>query len=242
MGQWDQGEILGFDLETTGVDRYHDVPVSFALVTVLAGRVVRRRSRIVDPGREIPEQAAAMHGITTDRARREGMPLADAVDLMADALVTSGARQAPVAGMRLDFDLTMLDVQCRATGGPGLRARGWDGPALDAWVIDRRLDRYRAGRRTLTDLYHHYRVPIDRPHEASADAEAALGVVLAMGRAFPALRWASPGQLHRLQVAWHREWFMSYSWWRERNGLSPLPPQETMWPIAVPDAPMSAVA
>ena len=37
MGNWVTGEVLGFDFETTGVDRFHDVPVSFALVTLVGG-------------------------------------------------------------------------------------------------------------------------------------------------------------------------------------------------------------
>ena len=43
MGNWAMGEVLGFDFETTGVDRFNDVPVSFALVTVGPGIWSRRR-------------------------------------------------------------------------------------------------------------------------------------------------------------------------------------------------------
>jgi hypothetical protein len=40
MGNWAMGEVLGFDFETTGVDRFNDVPVSYALVTLIAGERV----------------------------------------------------------------------------------------------------------------------------------------------------------------------------------------------------------
>ncbi len=145
---WHDQELLGFDLETTGIDRFFDVPVSFALVTVVGGGVVERRTSLVDPGREIPEGATAIHGITSERARADGMALTDAVVLLADAIVAASRRGIPIVGMKLDYDLTILDFQCRQLDGPGLADRGFAGPVLDALVLDRRFDRYRKGRRT----------------------------------------------------------------------------------------------
>ena len=241
---WRESEILGFDLETTGVDRFSDVPVSFALVTFAAGRVVGARSRLIDPGREIPAEALAVHGISTARARAEGVPLRRAVEQIAAVLVAASARGVPVAGMKLDFDLTIVDAQCRVLDGRGLQERGWRGPVLDAVVIDRRFDRFRSGRRTLVDLCDHYGVSIEAPHEASADARAAVGVLRAMCARFPIVGYAAPSLLHRWQMAWHRQWAAEYSRWRQDNGLAPLAPDEFEWPIAVPplQPPTSAVA
>ena len=70
MSAWVAGEVLGFDFETTGVDRFNDVPVSYALVHVVDGVVDTSWSGLVDPGRDIPEGATAVHGISTERARR----------------------------------------------------------------------------------------------------------------------------------------------------------------------------
>ena len=75
MGAWPTGELLGLDFETTGVDRFNDVPVSYALVSVVEGIVIRSWSGLIDPGRDIPPGATAVHGISTERARDEGMPL-----------------------------------------------------------------------------------------------------------------------------------------------------------------------
>jgi hypothetical protein len=41
VGDWTEGEVLGLDFETTGVDRFTDVPVSYALVSVIDGIAVR---------------------------------------------------------------------------------------------------------------------------------------------------------------------------------------------------------
>ena len=229
---WTRGELLAFDLETTGVDRFSDVPVSFALVTMAGGVVTGRQASLVDPGRDIPPGAVEVHGITTERARAEGVPLADAVAALADALADASRRGVPVVGMNLHYDLTILDVQCRRHLGQGLDGFGFAGPVLDALVLDRHFDRYRKGRRRLGDLCGEYRVTIDHAHDAGADAEATLGVLAAMCRRFPALCEASLADLHRSQAEWHREWATSYDRWRRRQGLEPLDPRDTDWPLA----------
>jgi DNA polymerase III subunit epsilon len=231
---WHDQELLGFDLETTGVDRFFDVPVSFALVTVIDGGVVERRTSLVDPGREIPEGATAIHGITSERARADGMALDDAVALLADVIVEASRRGVPVVGMKLDYDLTILDVQCRRLDGRGLGDRGFAGPVLDALVLDRRFDRYRKGRRTLVDLCAEYGVVIGRAHDAVADAEASVAVLGAIGRRFPTLHQMRVARLHLAQANWHRQWADSYDEWRRSQDMSPLEPGEWQWPIALP--------
>lgn len=240
-GKWHEGELLGFDLETTGVDSHVDVPVSFALVSAVGGGVVTRDAGLVDPGRPIPPAATRVHGITTERARSEGRPLSLAVALLSAALVDASERGVPVVGMKLDYDLTILDVQCRALDGRGLAERGFNAPVLDALVLDRHFDRYRKGRRSLTDLCAHYGVPIANAHDAAADAEATIGVLLAMCGRFPELCEADPHVLHRSQVAWHREWVESFDEWRRGKGMPPLDRREFDWPLPA-EPPPAAVA
>jgi DNA polymerase-3 subunit epsilon len=229
---WTDGELLCFDLETTGVDRFSDVPVSLALLRVCRGVVLERTVRLVDPGRPIPEGATAVHGITDEQARRDGMELPAAIDLVSSALVDASRRGVPVVGVKLDYDLTMVDVLCRGIDGRGLPERGWSGPVLDALVLDRHLDRYRKGRRTLTDLCELYGVVIDRAHSADSDAAAAGGVLLAMATRYEELSQASLNQLHLGQAEYHREWVASYDRWRWSRGLDPLDPSEASWPLA----------
>lgn len=235
-GCWHDGELLGFDLETTGVDRYRDVPVSFALVTAVGGAVAARETGLVDPGRPIPAAATRVHGITSERARAEGRPLAEAVAFLAGALVDASARGVPVVGMKLDYDLTILDVQCRLVDGRGLEERGFAAPVLDALVLDRHFDRYRRGRRTLADLCAHYDVAIHNAHDAAADAEATVNVLSAMCRRFPELGGEDPAALHRSQVGWHREWATSYDEWRRQRDMPPLDPREYDWPLGAPSS------
>ncbi len=230
--RWTEGELLCFDLETTGVDRFNDVPVSLALVRVHVGVVLERTVRIVDPARPIPAEATAVHGIDDERARREGMALDEAVDLLASTLVAASRRGVPVVGVKLDFDLTIVEALCRRLDMAGLIERGWTGPVLDALVLDRHVDPYRPGRRTLVDLCQVYGVTIGQAHRAECDAEAAAAVLLAMADRHLALAAASAHELHVAQVQYHRDWVASYDLWLRSRGLAGVHPSEAMWPIA----------
>lgn len=70
---WISGPLLAFDLETTGTDVETDRIVTAAVVRLEAdGSVSRERTWLLDPGVAIPEQASAIHGISTERARAHG--------------------------------------------------------------------------------------------------------------------------------------------------------------------------
>ena len=238
--EWTEGEVLGLDFETTGVDRFTDVPVSYALVSVVEGVAVRSWSGLIDPGREIPSDATAVHGITTERARAEGMPLDEAIALVTDAVVTAGRRGVPLVGMKLDYDLTILDVQGCKTCGRGLAARGWCGPVLDAGVLDRHFDSERQGRRTLSDLCEHYGVQLDGAHDAWADAVASIRVLFALADRYSALRGADVTELHEAQIEWHRQWTEDCEAWRLGQGMPATDPREYVWPVAPEALPPAA--
>ena len=231
MARWTAGEVLAFDFETTGIDRFNDVPVSYALVRVVDGVVVTSWSGLIDPGREIPAGATEVHGITTQRAREEGMPLRGAIELVTDAVVSASGRGVPLAGMKLDYDLTILDTQARRLGGRGIIERGWRGPVLDAVVIDRHLDCDREGRRTLGDLCCLYGIEIGNAHDAWSDAIASAEVLFALAARYEALSECDLAQLHENQARWHREWAQSYDGWRISQGKIPIDPRDYEWPV-----------
>jgi len=232
MGNWTTGEMLGFDFETTGVDRFHDVPVSYALVTMVTGEVVSTSAGLIDPGRDIPEGATKVHGISTEMARQEGVPLTDAIRLVAHEVVSASARGVPLVGMKLDYDLTILQTQSERINGRGILEQGWTGPVLDAVVLDRHFDRYRKGSRTLGALCAHYGVHIENAHDASADAVASVRVLLALAARYKELRDGDLSVLHEAEVDWHREWAEGYDEWRSAKGMDPIDPRDHKWPVA----------
>ncbi len=121
---WTDGLLAGFDLETTGTD-----PTEARIVTasvVLAGRHlgVVERSWLVDPGVEIPAEATAIHGITTEQARREGLPAMEAVPAIAGLAAELWRTGIPVVIYNAAYDLTVLDRELRRQGLPGLEVGG----------------------------------------------------------------------------------------------------------------------
>ena len=156
--------MLSFDLETTSVNPTSARIVTSALVRI-EGSQVDARELLADPGIPIDPAATEVHGITNEYAQANGRPHAEAL-----AETISTIRQAWSDGFTLivynaPFDLTIL-----ATQDPSFTV---DGLVVDPYLIDRALDRYRKGRRTLTDLSEHYQISLDHAHEATSDALAA---------------------------------------------------------------------
>ena len=73
MTTFDAGKMFAFDLETTGTNPHECRIVTSALVRIDGG-APQAKELLADPGVEIPEAAAAVHGITTEHARAHGRP------------------------------------------------------------------------------------------------------------------------------------------------------------------------
>ena len=234
MGAWAAGEVLGLDFETTGVDRFNDVPVSYALVYVVDGVVVRSWSGLIDPGREIPAEATAVHGISTERARAEGMPLARGHRPGADAVVSAGRRGVPLVGMKLDYDLTMLETagrcSCAARAiGTGLARtgarRGRDRPPL------RPRPRGQADARSTCAA--HYGIEIAAPTRRVGGRRSRRSRCSSRWPCATEALWECDlARLHEDQIGWHRDWTHEYDGWRLSQGMVPIDPRDYVWPVA----------
>ena len=192
-----------FDLETTGVDVDTSRIVS-ACIAVLddEGSVVARWDWLADPGIPIPEGASAVHGITTERARRDGRQSRVVVAEITQALRVLFATGIPVVVYNAPYDLTLLDRECRRNGLEPIDAPG---PVIDPLVIDKTVDRYRKGKRTLEVAAAHYQVALDDAHDAGADAIAAGRVAWALLKAFPDELDIPLADLHGRQEIWFAE-------------------------------------
>lgn len=199
---WHLGRMCGFDLETTGVDVEQDRIVTACVVQCGGDQPTVSASWMADPGIDIPELAAAVHGITTARAQAEGKPAAEVVADVLAALGQAITAGIPIVAMNARYDLTLLDREARRHGLAPLP----DGfPVIDPLVLDKRADQYRKGGRKLVDLCAHYQVPIGDAHTADADAVAACRVAWRLGTTSPRLAAYSLADLHHQQIGWAAE-------------------------------------
>lgn len=218
-----------FDLETTGVEVAEDRIVT-AHVGVLnaQGDVVSSRSWLADPGIPIPPAASAVHGVTTERARAEGRPAREVVAEVRGALAELFDRGLPIVAYNAAFDFSLLQHECRRHGLEPLDPR----PVIDPLVIDKCVDRYRRGKRTLELVAEHYGVALSGAHEASADAEAAGRVALALARRYPEEFGDSAHQLHTAQIGWARDQAASLTEYFIRIGrIQPHESLDEAWPV-----------
>ncbi|GAA1725733.1 exonuclease domain-containing protein [Microcella frigidaquae] len=194
-------ELAVFDLETTGVD-VRTARIVTACVAVLdaSGTVVSRRDWLADPGVEIPEGAAAIHGITTERARAEGRPAAEVVAEVVAELRAQLAVGRPLVVYNAPYDLSLLAAEAARHGVAPLVDPA---PVIDPLVLDKAVDRYRKGKRTLEVAAVHYGVTLDGAHDAGADAIAAGQVARALAATHAAALPATLEELHAAQARWH---------------------------------------
>ncbi|MET9463726.1 3'-5' exonuclease [Streptomyces sp. NPDC006544] len=233
MGDWHGGVLIGFDLETTGTEPGESRIVTAAVVEVRGGEVRGRRVWLANPGIPIPEQASAIHGISTERAVAEGRPVREVADEVAAALVDHWRAGGIVVAYNAAFDLTLLSAELARHGLPSLADRldgAETGPVVDPLTIDRAVDRYRRGKRTLEAACGVYGVTLEAAHDAGADALAAVGVARAIAARHPEVAALTPAALHARQGAWHERWARDFQAYLRGQG-TPDAVIDTAWPL-----------
>lgn len=219
-----------FDLETTGVEVTADRIVT-AHVGVLdaAGTAVRAHDWLADPGIAIPPGASAVHGITNERARAEGRPAAEVVAEITATLRELFLAGIPVVAFNAPFDFSLLKHECLRHGIAPIEQPS---PVIDPLVLDKSVDRYRRGKRTLGAVAEHYEVAIENAHEASADAVAAGRVAQALAARFASRLPANAEALHEQQIGWASEQAASLTEYFIKVGrLGPEDALDGSWPI-----------
>lgn len=114
--------FLVFDTETSGLPLFSqpsDAPHQPHIVDIACslfdrtGLEIDRFDAIINPGVEVPEEVARLHGITTEIAQAEGIAPADAL-----AAFMAMARKADViVGHNISFDIRMVRIlAARVTG------------------------------------------------------------------------------------------------------------------------------
>lgn len=216
---WDEGPFLALDVETTGTDPWNDRIVTASLVEVDADSEQDVQSWLLNPGVPIPADAQAIHGISTAHASSSGVAPAQALEEITSRVAAWLKASNPVVAFNASFDLTMLEAENERHGVETLVARlGEIRPVIDPFVLDKKMDTYRRGKRTLPTLADLYGVPLENAHSSTADAVAAALLVPRIAAQFPELADYSLDALHDAQKLWRKEQQLSLASYFERQG------------------------
>lgn len=227
---WYEGDMTGFDLETTGTDPFTCLPVSYALVHFVGPDVMGDSEGLVDPGIPIPAEASAVHGIT-DKQVRGKQTVGAAMAYVGGLLAGTSSRGAPIVGMNIAYDLTV--VRCCMERTTEL-TYAFETPAavIDLMILDKHVDQYRRGKRTLSALCEVYGVELgDQAHNAQADVVASVRCVQELARRHPSIGRMDLQTLHMAQVGWNREQKRGLSKYFVEQGNPPIPDWQMEWPV-----------
>lgn len=213
---WSLGMMASFDLETTGVDP-ETARIVTACIALIDGTGFEKpdiETWLVNPGIEIPAQATAIHGITSEIAKAEGSDPAESVREMSMLLADYCEAGYPIIAFNAPYDFTVLDRECRRHDVPTISDRCADDRlgfyVIDPLVLDKHVDKFRRGKRSLEAACQHYGVRIDGAHDASHDALAAARVAWRIAQMHPAIAAMRLSDLHDLQVEAKREQAASF--------------------------------
>ncbi|MBF6358089.1 3'-5' exonuclease [Nocardia higoensis] len=223
--------LAALDFETSSPD-----PLTTRIVTGCVLRVdgseVRARNWLANPGVEIPAEATAVHGYTTEYAEKYGRPHDEVA-----AEVVAEVRQVFAEGRALVIFNASFDATILAANDPSFTSA--EGLIVDPYVIDKRCDRYRRGSRKLSAVCIHYGIRLDDAHDAEADALAAARLAYILPRRYPELAAMTATELMSAQVNWHTEQTASFAAYLEKQG-KPVDDLRYGWPITQQRAEVTA--
>ncbi|MHA7191691.1 exonuclease domain-containing protein [Arthrobacter sp. MDT2-16] len=228
MTSWHEGPRAAFDLETTGRD-----PLSARIVTATivlvdgSGEVLEHHEWLADPGVEIPEGAAAIHGVSTEHARAHGLAAVEVVRSIAAVLARLFGEGTPVLAYNARYDFTVLEQEGRRHEVPVPRPS----PVIDPYVMDKQADRYRRGKRTLTALCEHYGVRFENAHTSAADVLATLEIGRILADRYAFLRRPAT-DLHAALIVWAERQAAGFEEYLRRT--EPDAVIERAWPVIAP--------
>lgn len=220
--------VAVFDTETTGTN-----PLEARIVTAFVGmldaegELERGTDWLANPGVEIPEPAAAVHGITTEMAQAEGEPAPEVLQKIIASLEWIVRNNIALVVYNAPYDLSLLAAECarHQLAMPELGK-----VVVDPLVVDKQVDRYRKGGRKLGTTAEAYGVELSDAHDASADAVAAGRVAIAIARKFPNEVDVPLAELFDAQVRWHDEQAADFESYMRRQ-RDPNFTADRGWPV-----------
>lgn len=227
MPEWSK-RMAVFDLETTGLDlRDARIVTACAMEINDQGQIVGTNQEwLADPGIEIPTAASNVHGVTTEKARADGRAAKEVVGELLEALKGFFAAGIPVVAYNAPYDFSILHHEALRHGFEPLADPK---PIIDPLVLDKFVDTYRPGKRTLEAATKVYGVQLQDAHNATADALAAGRVAQAIALKYAAKLPSDLEALHHSQIEWSLAQDESYE--KFRRASSPEFTVQRGWPV-----------
>lgn len=230
--------LIVFDTETTSPE-----PQEARIVTAAVGILHPDGTHdihqvVIDPGIPIPEEAAAVHGWTTERLHAYEGRLTPELGLE-QILAGLYEHRLPVVAFNARFDFTLLVRECERHAFDTTPLHKLQ--VIDPLVIDKQIDKYRKGSRKLQPIAELNGITLTDWHDATADALAAGLLAQAMVRKIAAGHpgagtslASDPKALHAAQVAWAADQAASLQHYfrTKKNDPDPTAFVEPAWPIA----------
>jgi DNA polymerase-3 subunit epsilon len=220
--------VAVFDLETTGLDlREARIVTACALELDEYGEPFGQNFEwLADPGIEIPEAASNVHGVTTEFARANGRNPKEVVAELIETLSGFFSKGIPVVAYNAPYDFTILHYEALRHG---LEPISNPQPVIDPMVLDKFVDKYRPGKRTLSVAASIYGVVLGEAHNATADAIAAGRVAQAIAGKYSDKLPQDVDLLHNSQIEWSENQDASYE--EFRRATVPNFTVQRGWPV-----------
>jgi DNA polymerase-3 subunit epsilon len=175
---WVELPIALIDVETTGTDAAVDRVVEVGIAIARGGEIVERRNWLVNPGRPIPKEASDVHKIT-DEDVKDAPPFDTVAEEIAGLLsgCVPAAYNAAFDRAFLGAEIARSSTAASAPAPAFRRSVEW----VDPLVWARELQQGERSR-ALGEVAARLGISLENAHRASDDADAALRVMLALGR------------------------------------------------------------
>ena len=145
------------DVETTGLDpNSGDKICEIAVIKTVGGQIADKFVALINPGRNIPERAVSIHGITQTMVNRAPL-FRDIADDLLDFLTDT-----VIVAHNARFDLEFLGSELR-----NLNLSLPENNVIDTLAIARRY--YTFPSNNLGDIARYIGLPLDKQHRALAD-------------------------------------------------------------------------
>lgn len=215
---WHTGPLAALDLEATGVDPATARIIEVALLVVdQDGSIEPVIDTLLDPGVPIPPRVTEITGITTADVVSGGADPVGVLGRAVEAVARFTDRGVPIVIYNARYDWPLLATELARHGLPALPMVP-PTVLVDPLILDRHVDRFRRGKRTLDLTARHYGATNGSLHRGAADAATAVAVTRALIAMYPEVGDLDGPELVALQVEAHRKWRDGFNEWLTRQG------------------------